>query len=172
MDFYDLITHRRSIRDYNPDTPVPEDVLHRILEAGRVAPSAANRQPWRFIVVQSEVKLQEVKATYPRSWFQDTPCILAVVGNPNEAWTRSYDGYNSIETDLTIAMDHMILAAAYESIGTCWIIAFDEPMLRKALELADEEVIYAITPLGYSHKGYLPKSGPDRKLLSDIVHII
>ena len=169
MTFNDLIHQRRSIRDYDPGQKIPSKVLNNILEAGRVAPSAANRQPWRFIIIQTAEKLDAVKASYQRPWFNDAPCILAVVGNPTLSWIRPTDSYNSIETDLTIAMDHMILAATAEGVGTCWIIAFDEPVLRSALDLSADEVVFAITPLGYPHQGYQPKPGPNRKPLKEVV---
>ena len=114
MNFFQLISNRESIRSYDPEKPVSHEVLLQILEAGRLAPSAANLQPWQFVVVSSPEMLAKVRATYSRVWFADAPHVLIVVGNNEKAWKRA-DGYNSIETDLTIAMDHMILAA--ESFG-------------------------------------------------------
>ena len=125
MDFYKLIRTRESIRDYDTSRPVEEDKLGRILEAGRLAPSAANHQPWNFLVVSSPEMLSKVRACYQRDWFADAPNVLIVKGNKTDAWVRKYDGYNSLETDLTIAMDHIILAAEFENVGTCWIEAYD-----------------------------------------------
>ncbi|MEI7825993.1 MAG: nitroreductase family protein, partial [Chlorobiaceae bacterium] len=71
-------------------------------------------------------------------------------GNRDEAWVRSKDGYNSIETDLTIVMDHLILAATCEGVGSCWIAAFDPEILRDVLGLKKNEAVFAITPLGYA----------------------
>ena len=135
MEFYKLIEQRESVRNYDPERKVSDKVLGRILNAGRLAPSASNRQPWTFVLVSSDEKLKEVKSCYPRSWFNDAPHILVVVGNKSKSWVRPYDGYNSIETDLAIAMDHMILAAENEGVGTCWIIAFDYEKLAKAIGL-------------------------------------
>ena len=81
MEFRDLIKTRESVRDYDPSKPVSKEVLNRILEAGRLAPSAANRQPWTFVVVSSEEKLKVVRECYPRKWFQQAPHILVVVGD-------------------------------------------------------------------------------------------
>jgi nitroreductase len=89
--------------------------------------------------------------------------------NRDEAWVvRSIDGYNSIETDLTIAMDNLVLAATYEGVGTCWIAAFAPDILREALQLKPNEEIFAFTPLGYaaSDAVALPKR---RKSLGEIV---
>ena len=130
MDFYELIRNRESIRDY-----------------------AANHQPWRFLVISSKEMLKKVRLCYTCSWFQDAAHILIVAGNINESWVRQIDSYNSIETDLAIAMDHMILAAEYDGVATCWIEAYDPVILKKALSIKDNERIFAITSLGYPKKG-------------------
>ena len=164
-----MIRSRESIRNYDPERKVPEEVLSRILEAGRLAPSAGNRQPWTFILVSSDAKLREVKESYSRAWFHDAPHVLAVVGDKTKSWVRPYDGYNSIETDLAIAMDHMILAAENEGAGTCWIIAFDYDKLAVALGLSENEVVYCITPLGYPKAGFRKKENKTRKPFGEIV---
>jgi nitroreductase len=97
MDFYDLIRGRESVRDYNPNRTIDEVVLNRILNAGRLAPSASNKQPWTFLLVSSKEKLEEVRACYEKSWFQQAPHILIIIGDKTKSWIRSYDGYNSIE---------------------------------------------------------------------------
>ena len=172
MDFYDLIKTRESIRNYDQTRPVEKEKLERILEAGRLAPSAANRQPWHFIIVSSENMLEKVRPCYHKEWFKDAPHILIVAGDKTKAWERSYDGYNSIETDLTIAMDHMILAAENEGVGACWIAAFNPIILKEALSLSDNEVVYAITPLGYQRTGFIKKGQKDRKSLNEIVRYL
>jgi nitroreductase len=169
MDFYELVRNRESIRDYDSARPLSEEVLGRILEAGRLAPSAVNYQPWRFLVVSSPEMLTKVRPCYPRPWFHEAPHILVVVGKENEAWVREADGYNSLETDLTIAMDHMILAAEFEGVGTCWVGAYNPVMLREALSLSDDETVYSITPLGYPKPGFEKKGNKKRKLLEEIV---
>lgn len=172
MDFYKLIKNRESIRNYDPEKPVDEATLTRILEAGRLAPSAANRQPWRFLVISSQEMLRKVRQCYLQSWFQDAPQILVVVGDTDKSWVRKSDGYNSIETDLTIAIDHMILAAEYEGVATCWIAAYDPIILRKALSLRDNERIFSITPLGYPRLGFIKKHDKKRKPLNEVVQIL
>ena len=172
MEFYDLIQHRESIRDYDPQRPVPDEVLKRILNTGRLAPSAGNRQPWEFIVVSSTEMLEKVRPCYQGDWFHDAPHILIIKGSRNDAWVRRYDGYNALETDLTIAMDHLILAAANEGVGTCWIAAFDPGILYPALEMKDDEEIFAITPLGYPRPGYSGPKTKNRKGLNEVVRFI
>ena len=172
MDFNTLIRTRESIRDYDPERPVEEEKLMRILDAGRLAPSAGNRQPWRFIVVSSPEMLAKVRPCYSRQWFSEAPGILIVAGNKNDSWVRGYDGYNSLETDLTIAMDHMILAAENEGVATCWIAAFDPEVLGTALALKKNDFVFAITPLGYPKKGFRKKGSKVRKPLDEIIHIV
>ncbi len=168
MEFYDAVKKRHSLRKYDSGRKVPEEVLKRILEAGRTAPSAANKQPWRFLVVSSEEMLKKVRSCYNASWFQDVPHVLIVAGDYSNAWVRG-DGYNSLETDLAIAMDHMILAAASEGVGTCWIAAFNPFVLRNVLGLKDSEQVFAITPLGYPEKGFKDEKRKSRKPFDAVV---
>jgi nitroreductase len=169
MEYYKLIETRESVRNYNPNIKVERKILERILNAGRLAPSAANRQPWTFVLVSSDEKLKQVKESYPRDWFADAPHILIVKGDKTKTWIRPYDGYNPIETDLAIAMDHMILAAENEGVATCWIIAYDYDKLAKAIDLKENEVVYCITPLGYPKEGFNKYVNKKRKLLEEVV---
>ncbi|MEI6757030.1 MAG: nitroreductase [Chlorobium sp.] len=171
MDFYDLVTMRSSIRSFQRNRAIPEEVLHRILDAGRMAPSAKNLQPWKFRVVQSPEMLEKIYPCYSRDWIRSAPCLLIVTGERNNAWVRSKDGYNSIETDLTIAMDHLILAATWEGLGSCWIAAFDPAILRETLGMKENEEVFAFTPLGYPSPDAepLPKS---RKSVEEIAEFL
>jgi nitroreductase len=172
MEYTELIRSRESIRNYDPDKPLDQRTLEKILEAGRIAPSAKNIQPWKFLVVSSPEMRKKVDLCYHRDWFHDAPHILIVLGNKNEAWVRSYDGYNSVETDLAIAMTHIILAAENEGVGTCWIAAFDPAILRNVLNLTDNQVVYGITPLGYPKTGFRKKGFKNRKPLKDIIEFL
>jgi nitroreductase len=160
VDFQELIKNRYSVRAYKPD-PVEEDKLARILEAARLAPTAANRQPFRVIVVKTEERKEELGRIYGRDWFVQAPLVLCVCAVPSEAWVRKADGWNAAEVDATIAMAHMVLAAAEEGLGTCWIAAFDPTATREVLGIPPEVIPSAFTPLGYpddtaGHKKRLP----------------
>ena len=146
--FLDLAEKRRSVRAYKPDE-VPEDLLQTVLEAGRLAPSACNKQPWRFIVVRDEVARRALGAAYAREWFWKAPVVIAVCILPKEAWTRSFDGQNYAMVDGALALDHMTLAAAELGLGTCWIGAFDPAAAREILGLPDGVEIVGMTPLGF-----------------------
>lgn len=172
MEYTELISKRDSLRNYDPDRPVPEAVLRRILDAGRIAPSAHNNQPWKFILISSPVLLEKVKMCYHREWINDAPHILIVAGMRNEAWVRDYDGYNSVETDTAIALTHIILAATNEGVGTCWIMAYDPFALREALSLDDNHQIFGITPLGYPKHDFRKTGIKKRKPLNEIVEYL
>jgi nitroreductase len=172
MEYSDLILSRESVRNYDPGRPVPKETLEKILDAGRLAPSACNIQPWKFLVISSPAVLNKVKACYDRAWFKDAPHILVVKGLRDKAWKRSYDGYNSVETDVTIAMTHIILAAENEGIGTCWIAAYNPALLKEALHPAANELIFGITPLGYPKPGFQKSMLKNRKLLNEIVEFL
>ena len=148
MDLQKLIRTRYSVRAYKPD-PVEDDKLDRILEAARLAPTAANRQPFRVIVVKTEGREEALGRVYSRDWFVQAPLVLCVCAVPSEAWVRRHDGWNAAEVDATIAMTHITLAAAEEGLGTCWIAAFDPSAAREVLGLPPEVIPSAFTPLGY-----------------------
>jgi nitroreductase len=172
MEFTDLIRNRISVRNYDPDKPVPKETLEKILEAGRLAPSAVNYQPWKFMVVSSPAMLEKVRACYDREWFKEAPHVLIVVGFRDKAWVRSYDGLNSIETDLAIALTHLILAAENEGVSTCWIQHYNPALLREVLNLKENQLVFGITPLGYPKNGYIKNLKKNRKPLSDIIEIL
>jgi nitroreductase len=165
MDFYKLINTRRSVRRYST-REVEEDRVNRILDAARLAPSAANKQPWHFIVVKDARQKQELGKAYGREWFYTAPVLICACGESAKAWSRSFDGKNHVDVDVAIAMDHLILAAAEEGLGTCWICAFDPAIARKALGLPAGIEPIAFTPVGYAEDEPVPKA---RKKLEEIV---
>ena len=165
MDFQELIRVRRSVRGYKPD-PVEEDVLLRVLGAGRIAPTACNLQPFHLIVVTDPETRQRMQAAYARDWFWTAPVILVGCAEPAKAWKRR-DGWSAAEIDLAIVMDHIILAATEEGLGTCWVCAFDEAKTKEILGIPPEVRVLAMTPLGYPDGNPRPFA---RKRLADLVH--
>jgi nitroreductase len=164
MEFWELISKRYSVRAYKPD-PVEEDKLQQVLEAARLAPTAANRQPFQLIVIHTAGREAELQRIYHRRWFTDAPLILCACAIPAEGWVRM-DGKPYTDVDVAIAMDHLILAATTLGLGTCWIAAFDPAAAREVLGLPDGVEPIVFTPLGY------PADGPGakkRKRLSKLV---
>jgi len=164
MHFSELLTCRYSVRAYRHD-PVPDELLQKVLFAARMAPTAANRQPFQVIVIHTAARQQDLARIYHREWFRQTPLVLAVCGLPDKAWVRR-DGWNSFETDASIVMDHMILAAADVGLGTCWIANFDPVAAREVLGLPENVVPLAFTPLGFPADHPSPK---ERKPLGELV---
>jgi len=164
MSFSELARTRYSVRAYKPD-PVPEEVLQQVLEAARLAPTAANRQPFRLIVIRTAGREDELKRIYNRDWFVQAPLIICACGIPAEGWARS-DGKNYTDVDVAIVMDHLILAATDLGLGTCWIAAFNPAAARQVLGLPDGVEPVVFTPLGYPADQ--PKA-KKRKALSDLV---
>lgn len=165
MDFFELIEQRYSVRAYKPD-PVKEAALQKILEAAQLAPTAANRQPFRLMVIKTEGREEELGRIYGRGWFVDAPLVLCLCGIGAEAWVRSSDGKSYLDVDAAIVMDHVILAAAALGLGTCWIGAFDPDAAREVLNLPAGVEPIVFTPLGYPDAAPRPKR---RKELGDLV---
>jgi nitroreductase len=172
MEYSDLIRSRESVRNYDPDHPVSKEILEKILNAARLAPSACNYQPYKILLILSSRILEKVRASYNKEWFKDAPHVLVITGLRDKAWKRSYDGYNSIETDVAIALTHIILAAENEGVATCWIEAYNPAILNEALNIGDNQVIFGITPLGYPRPGFKKAMNKQRKSLGDIVEYL
>jgi nitroreductase len=165
MDFLDLVKKRRSVRSYL-DKPVSDELLEKVLEAGRLAPSACNNQPWVAIVIKDDASRGKLENVYKREWFLRAPVIIAVCCDRSLSW-KSADGRDSCAIDAAIALDHMTLAATELELGTCWVGAFNAAEARKVLMLPENIDPIAFSPLGYpGPEKALPKN---RKRLDDIV---
>jgi len=165
MTFLKLAEKRVSVRSYLPDA-VDEATVAEVLEAGRLAPSSANRQPWHIIVIRDAAIRRKLSTVYPRDWFSRAPVVLAVCVEPAKAWVRG-DGKNYGDVDGAILMDHITLCATDLGLGTCWIAAFDVAKIKPILHLPDGIEPIALTPLGKPNDVGRPKS---RKTLAEIVH--
>ena len=130
---------------------MPEDVLKRIMKAVTYAPSAKNLQPYVFVLVRDvDTKKKLVQACYGERWIAEAPIIVVALGNVNDAYPTIGGYMSSFAIDTAIAMDHLILAATNEGLGTCWIGAFDEEKVKKALGITGHDWrVVALTPLGY-----------------------
>jgi nitroreductase len=167
MDFYDVVRRRRSIRGYAPD-PVPEPVLERIFETVNLAPTACNLQPFSFMVVRKPETKALIGQCYQQKWLTEAPVVVVALGNRDAAWKR-FDGTSAHVIDVAIAMEHLVLAAAAEGLGTCWVCAFDQAEMHRKLQLEPNWDVVAITPLG------TPAVNPGeqkRKAVSEIVQLV
>jgi len=157
MSLLDVIFRRRSIRRYK-SKPVPDDVLKNILEAGRLAPSGDNAQPWHFIVVaDSEIKRELSKGMW-RRFIKDSAFIIVGCGEKYDKWST---------VDVTIALENMVLAAEAQNVGSCWIGAFEEEEVKELLGVPDNLKVVALVSFGYPAEKPSPRN---KKNLESIVH--
>jgi len=166
MDFYDVVKRRHSIRKYKPDV-ISDEILNRVLDAAHLAPSGKNGQPWRFIVVRNtELKQKLVKPCRDQAFIAEAPVIVVGVANEDESYQKQGNYMKSWAIDLALAFDHLMLAATSEGLGACWIGAFDEKEVKKALNIPDQLRVIGLTPLGYADGEPKPKP---RKELGEVV---
>ncbi len=170
MDVLEAIRTRRSVRSYS-DQPIPGEVMERMRQALRLAPSACNYQPWHFIFVSDEgLRRQIAIAANGQSWMADAPVTVVTCGLPERAY-KHMGGYgNSVDMDVAIALDHLTLAAVADGLGTCWIGAYAEPEVKRLLEVPRSVKVVAMTPLGYPASADLnrPIEESQRKPASEI----
>ena len=163
MDIHKIIEKRRSVRAYL-DKPIPEDVLNRVLEAARLAPSANNRQERKFIIVKDKSQKEKLTQTATQDFLKQAPVIIAAVGaTPDKIMTCDIP---ADPVDVTIAVDHITLAAVGEGLGTCWIGAFSQEKACQLLNIPKTHKIVILITLGYPAD--TPKE-KDRKPLKDII---
>jgi nitroreductase len=158
MQFNQLARKRYSTRKYDTK-PVEKEKLKYILETGRIAPSAANYQPWFFIVLEEEKHREKIWESYNRPWFKEAPVIIILCADHKKSWKR-LDGKDHADIDIAIAADHMTLAAAELGLGTCWICNFDPVKCVEVLKLPAHIEPVVILSLGYP----LDVCDPDRHL--------
>lgn len=163
------IKNRRSVRSYQ-EREIPEEVLLRVLEAVRLAPSARNRQPWKFVIVQDKELIQEVAGASPlygnpQTFMAIAPIIIAGCATNTEHIMPN--GVSSYPIDLAIALDHLTLQATKEGLGTCWIGAFDQNKVKALLGVPENMKIVCLMPLGYPKTVTATKRS--RKPLEDII---
>jgi nitroreductase len=163
--FLDLARNRYSVQSFKSN-PVEEEKLGAVLEAARLAPTAANQQPFRFIVIHTVGKGEELGRIYDKTFFLEAPLLICACTVPSEAWIRS-DGKNYSDVDVAIATDHLTLAAASLGLGTHWVAAFNSGAAREVLGIPEGVEPIAFTPLGYPADRPRAKK---RKGVSELVH--
>ena len=165
MSFIELAKKRFSVRSFL-DQPVEKDKLLQVLEAGRVAPTAVNFQPFHFIVIKDAEERNKLSAVYPRDWFKEAPVIIVACGDHSVSWKRK-DGKDHSDIDVAIAVDHMTLAATDLGLGTCWVCAFNAELCQQLLNLPEHLEPVALLPLGYPKSGRI--TDMKRKSLEELV---
>lgn len=168
MNFLDLVKKRYSVRSYE-QREIEKEKMDYIMECVRLAPSAVNFQPWRFIVLTDKELMDAVKSTYKREWIQTAPCIIVACANHEESWHRRLDNKDHADIDVSIAVEHLCLAATEQGLGTCWVCNFDAALCRQVMSLPENIEPVALIPIGYPAETEIPEK--KRKSMEEITHL-
>ena len=164
MNFLELVKQRYSCRDYQSKA-VEQEKLDYIMECVRMAPSAVNKQPWKFRFVTAEADKAKLLTTYRRDWLASAPMYIICSVLHDEEWVR-FDGKHHGDIDIAIAVEHLCLAATEQGLATCWVCNFDADLCKQQLALPEAEEPAVIVPLGYAADEPTEKK---RKPMQDII---
>jgi len=148
MNFLELVKNRYSCRAYKP-LAVEKVKLEYILECVRFAPSAVNKQPWRFHIVNNEEDKAKLQKCYDREWFKTPPLYIIASILHDEEWVRA-DGKHHGNIDIAIAVEHLCLAATEQGVASCWVCNFDAALCKELFALPENEEPAVFIPLGYA----------------------
>lgn len=169
MQFEELAKRRYSSRHYQSKS-IEKEKLLKVLEAARVAPSASNKQPWKFFVFEGQEEVLRIAEAYHREWLKDAPVVIVACADHDKSWKRASDGKDHADIDIAIAVDHMTLQATDLGLATCWICNFDPVKCRKILNLPEHIEPIVILPLVYpSDQGDINRHEKQRKSAGDII---
>ena len=164
MDVFTAIKQRRSVRAYKP-AEIEEDKLKKVLEAARLAPSASNRQDWKFVIVrEKETKKKLARAAFGQSFIGEAPVVMVACGTEPKMIMAC--GQPTSTVDVSIACAFIMLAAYEQGLGTCWIGAFREDEVKKILKIPEPVRVVAVIPLGY------PDESPSQRERKDFDEIV
>ena len=167
MRFNDVLNQRYSCRAFSAQR-VEEEKLDRILEAGRIAPTAVNKQPVHIWAVSLPDMLEAIKGVTRSNY--GAPLILVVGCQPTDAWARRYDGKNGAEVDAAIVATYLMLAAENEGLSTLWVGSFDPALLRDILPGTEGYELVAMINVGYPAPDSRPSAmHGERKALGELV---
>ena len=153
MGFLELAKSRFSVREFS-DQKIGKDAVEKILEAGRVAPTAHNYQPQRLFVIESEEGLAKLRKCTTSHY--NAPLAVLVCFDKDECWKREYDGKASGDIDAAIVCTHMMLEAADLGIGSTWVMHYIPEAVKEEFELPDNLESTAILVMGYAKEGLAP----------------
>ena len=166
MNMLELSRQRFSARKFTDQKVSPSD-LDYLLECARLAPSAVNRQPWHFVVVESEEAKARLRQVYNREWFATAPLYIVCYAHTGRCWTRAADQKAHGDIDVAIAAEHLCLAATERGLGTCWVCNFDPALLRQLFPTPGYEAV-VILPLGHIAAD-CPQRPKERRPMDELV---
>jgi len=157
VDVFEAITKRKSVRSYT-SAPILDDILIKVLDAARLAPSAGNMQPWHFIIVKDEGRRVRIaRGCRFGKFLVESPAVIVACGDK-----KASQRWHAVDT--SIALEHLVLAATALGLGTCWIGSFNQEDIREMLKLPENYDVVALMALGY------PREKTD--LLAKILHVL
>ena len=169
MNFLELAKKRCSVRQY-ADTPIEKEKLDYVFEAVRMAPSAVNFQPWKFLIVTTDDGLKKVQSCYGRDWIKTAPICMIACSDHRASWKRGSDGKDHADIDIAIAVEHLCLAAAEQGLGTCWVCNFDTVRCRELFQIPDYLEPAVMIPMGYpASASIFEENNKKRKELNEII---
>ncbi len=157
MDAMEAIRKRRSVRDYTGD-PIPRDDLEKIVDAGRLAATGSNKQPWEFIVITELAMIEQLKVA--AAWMDKAGAIIAVVMDPASRWWVE---------DGSAAVENMLIASTALGYGSCWLEGYTLPReqeFKALLGIPENKRLFTLLPLG------VPTKWPskEKKSLEEVIH--
>ena len=159
MKVFEAISDRRSIRKYK-NTEIEDEKLEKILESARIAPSAANRQEWKFIVIKNEeTRKKLVDAANGQKFVAQAPVTIIACSTESERIMPC--GQYAYTVDISIAVSFMILEATELGLGTCWLGAYNEEEVKKILDIPEEIRVPAMFTVGYADETPGPRPRKD-----------
>ena len=164
MNFLELVRDRFSCRAYKP-VAVEKEKLDYVMECVRFAPSAVNKQPWRFRIISSEEEKAKMQQCYNREWFKSAPMYVIASVLHDEEWVRA-DGKHHGDIDIAIAVEHLCLAATEQGLATCWVCNFDASLCKELFALPENEEPAVLIPVGYAAEEAKEKK---RKTIDEIM---
>ncbi len=171
MNLDEIIARRKSVRSFKA-REVPEEMVGRIIESARPAPSAVNFQPWRFYICFSDRAKEVVRNSYPREWFAGAPLYIVACGNHDQAWKRPSDGKDHTDVDVAIAVEQMVLKITELGLGTCWVCNFDTCIVKEGLSLETNIEPIVLLPIGYPADDGAEAQNKKRKPTEEIAYRI
>ncbi len=167
MEFEKVIKDRYSVRKFK-DTPLSDEVINQILNAGYIAPTGCNFQPQRILVLNTEESLTKLKSCTKCHF--DAPCAMLICYNKDESWVRPYDGALSAPVDASIVTTHLMLAAQNLGVGTCWVMHFNPAAMRETFNIPENIIPEALLVMGYPHEDSIPNERHEQfRPLNEIV---
>lgn len=149
MNFLELVKNRYSCRAYKAKD-VEREKIDYIMECVRFAPSAVNKQPWKFRIVETNEERAMVQRCYDREWFKSAPVYIVASILHDEEWVRG-DGKQHGNIDIAIAVEHLCLAATEQELATCWVCNFNAQLCKELFRMSDNEEPAVLIPIGYAN---------------------